>query len=131
MQAIVTGAVARRIPFTNEEGERWDLLSGPDIYYRCRNPSGEVVGTSDIATDISPSDLPVELPGTFSLHNFAGEHQIDLLESDVSGNQTLSTFSLRLEPKDEGQSETLRLQSERATLDLSLEWKQTLKGEGP
>lgn len=49
------------IPFKDKNGEDWDLLDGPDVFYKMETENGQVLfdGTNSKQEDVSSKDLPL------------------------------------------------------------------------
>lgn len=88
MRAVVTEVEVRSVPFTAEEKERWDLFSGPDLFSEMYGPSGDLLHTSEIVSDVRPSDLPLTLDEAFSLTDW-GPPVLRFLDADFAGSEVV------------------------------------------
>lgn len=128
MRAVVTKVEVRSVPFTNEKDERWDLFSGPDLFYEVYGPSGDCLHTSEVVGNVRPSDLPVTLAETVSLTD-PGPHVLRLLDADLTGDEVVGRVVFepgRLEETGPGTDPPTGIQFEdgETALQLTLSWKQ-------
>jgi len=56
---ILTKVVVTKMPFTNQSGAGWDMLSGPDVFFKISDDSGNDYYTSDVKNDQTSSNLPI------------------------------------------------------------------------
>lgn len=90
MQAIVEDVEIRTVPFTSgNEGEPWDLFSGPDLYYEVYGPEEECLHTSEVASDVRPTDLPVGLGGDFAMESPV-RYVLQLLDADLTSEEVIA-----------------------------------------
>ena len=93
MHAIVTNVEVKPMPFTSEdEGEPWDLFSGPDLHYEAYGPGAECLHASDVANNIRPKDLPVALGGEFAVES-PDRHVLRLLDADLTGQEVIARIA--------------------------------------
>jgi hypothetical protein len=130
MYAVVTQVEVQVVPFGTEEGAaRWDLFSGPDLYYEAYDPDGNRLHTSDVVNDVRPRDLPVGLGAGFSVDG-GGRHVLQLLDADLLEDEVVGQVGFALDrlgdpgPK-QAPTRTLCLQDGDTTLRVVLEWRGT------
>jgi len=129
MHAVVTQVEVQVVPFGSEErAARWDLFSGPDLYYEAYDPDGDRLHTSDVVNDVRPRDLPVGLDAGFSVEG-GGRHVLqlldaDLLEDEVVGQVGFALDRLAEQGRSRAPTRTLCLQDGDTTLRVVLEWRE-------
>lgn len=128
MHAIVTNVKVKTLPFSKDEGEPWDLFSGPDLYYEAYGPGDECLHASDVANDIRPRDLPVALDGEFAVES-PDRHVLRLLDADLTGQEVIARIAFvpaRWAEEGPGPEppRCIRLADEDTTLQLTLTWNQ-------
>lgn len=127
MRAVVTEVEVRSIPFTTAEDERWDLFSGPDLFYEVYGPSGDLLHTSAVVDDVEPSDLPLRLDETF-LFTETGPHVLRLLDADLTGDEVVGRMTFepgRLVEAGTGAEPPtcIQIKDGETALQLTLSWK--------
>ena len=129
MHAIVTNVEVKTLPFTSDDnGEPWDLFSGPDLHYEAYGPGDECLHASDVANNIRPRDLPVALGGEFAVES-PDRHVLRLLDADLTGQEVIARIAfVPVRWAEEGPGfeppRCIRLADEDATLQLTLTWNQ-------
>lgn len=127
MHVVVKEIEVQTLAFVSgKENERWDLLSGPDLYYEAYSPDEELLYASEVIVDVCPSDLPVALGGGFSV-NGAGRYSVRLLDADLVEDEVVARIDFRPErlfKEGPGQTPptTVSLQEEETVLRMVLEW---------
>jgi hypothetical protein len=127
MHAVVKDVEVCTVPFTvGDEGERWDLFSGPDLYYEAYGPEETCLHTSDVVNDVGPRDLPVALGGEFSIEARA-QYALRLLDADLFGHEVVARIDFapgRLIEQSRGPDppRTVRLEDGETALRLTLSW---------
>lgn len=127
MHAVVKEVEVHAVPFASErKGERWDLFSGPDLYYEAYDPDGEILHTSEVVSDVRPTHLPVTLGGEFSVEA-SRPYIVRLLDADLTGEEVIGQVILDPERlADERRGRTLptvvHLEDGETTLKLALAW---------
>lgn len=114
------------MPFTTEDGEHWDLLSGPDLYYKVYGPDETRLHTSDVASDLRPSDLPVVLSGGFDVEP-PNRYVVQLLDADLAMDDVVARIAFAPDQLTEGgrledPPSAVRLVDGDTTLRLALTW---------
>jgi len=128
MHVIVTQVEVQGVPFGSEERtERWDLFSGPDLYYEVYDPDGDRLYTSNVVNDVRPGDLPVGLDAGFSIEE-GGRHILQLLDADLLEDEVVAQVDFapdRIAGQTANRTSTriLCLQNGDTTLRVGLEWK--------
>lgn len=92
MRAVVKQVEIHAVPFTSDDGEQWDLLSGPDLYYEAYGPDETLLHTSDVASDVRPNDLPVALDGGFAVE-VPDRYVFRLLDSDLTTDELVARIA--------------------------------------
>lgn len=129
MHAVVKEVEVHTVPFASErKGERWDLFSGPDLYYEAYEPDGERLHTSEVVSDVRPRDLPVALGGEFSVEA-SGPYVVRLLDADLTREEVIGQVILdpeRLADKHRGRTlpTVVQLEDGETTLRLDLVWRE-------
>ena len=128
MHATVTNVKVETMPFSKDEGEPWDLFSGPDLHYEAYGPGNECLHASDVANDIGPGDLPVALDGEFAVES-PDRHVLCLLDADLTGQEVIARIAFvpaRWAEKSPGSDppRCIRLTDEDTTFQLTLTWNQ-------
>lgn len=126
MRAVVKQVEVHAMPFTTDDGEHWDLLSGPDLYYKAYGPDETRLHTSDVASDLRPSDLPVVLGGGFAVES-PDRYVFQLLDADLAVDDVVARIAFVPERLTEaGRLEdppgAVRLVDGDTTLRLALAW---------
>lgn len=129
MRATVTAVEIRSVPFTDEDDERWDLFSGPDLYCELYGPSGDCLHTSEIVQDVRPADLPARLDASVPLAS-AGPHILRLLDADLTGNEVVGRMAFEPERLAEAGAgaeppSCIQFTDGEATLQLTLSWEES------
>lgn len=129
MRVVVTEVEVRSIPFTNEEDERWDLFSGPDLFCEVYGPSGDLLHTSGVVIDVGPSHLPLTFEAGFSLTD-PGPHVLRLLDADFTEHEVVGRVAFepgRLVEAGPGPEPPTCVQFEEGdlALQLTLSWTET------
>lgn len=128
MHAVVTQVEVQVVPFGSEErAARWDLFSGPDLYYEAYDPDGDCLHTSDVVSDVRPRDLPVELDAGFVVDG-GGRHILQLLDADILEDEVVGRVGFALDrladpAHNHTPTRTLCLQDGDTTLRIVLEWR--------
>ncbi len=127
MRVTLTHVEVQVVPFgSGEEEDRWDLFSGPDLYYEVYDPDGVCLHTSAVADDVGPRDLPLTLDAGFALRE-AGWHVLRLLDADLIEDEVVGDVDFAPDRILDGRSaaasaRTVRLSDGDLTLQLLLEW---------
>jgi len=126
MHAIVKEVEVHTVPFTPDDGEPWDLFSGPDLYYEAYGPDETLLHTSDVASDLRPSDLPVALGGGFAVET-PDQYVFRLLDADLTTDEVVARIAFVPERLSEGgrledPPRAVRLVEGDTTLRLTLAW---------
>jgi hypothetical protein len=126
MRAVVKKVEVHAVPFTPDDGEHWDLMSGPDLYYEAYGPDETLLHTSDVAPDVRPNDLPVALDGGFAVE-ITGQSVFRLLDSDLTTDELVARIAFvpgRLieEGRLEEPPRAVRLVNGDTSLRLTLAW---------
>ncbi len=127
MRAIVMQVEVQTVPFGSEEGEdRWDLFSGPDLYYEVYDPDGTHLHTSEVVNDVRPRDLPLTLDAGFRVEN-PGRHVLQLLDADLGEDEVVGHMGFAPDRiADEAPGSTppraIQLSDGDLTLQVRLEW---------
>jgi len=127
MHAVVTQVDVQVVPFGPEGGEsRWDLFSGPDLYYEVYDPDGACLCTSGVVNDVRPRDLPITMDAAFSVET-PGRHVLqlldaDLIEDEVVGRVGFAPDRIWEEGPASASTRTVCLRDETVTLRLVLEY---------
>lgn len=128
MHALVKEVEVHTMPFTSEEeGEPWDLFSGPDLYYEAYGPDGALLHASEVISDVRPSDLPIALGGKFAVEQM-GPHVLRLLDADLAGKEVVGRVAFdaeRLAEKGAGDPPRIvRLKDRKTTLRVVIAWEE-------
>jgi len=128
MRAVVTEVEVRSVPFTTEEGERWDLFSGPDLYCEVYGPEANLLHASEVVNDVGPSDLPLSLDAEFSITE-PGPHVLRLLDADVTEHEVMGRVAFAPGQVAEAGSgpeppKCIEFEDGEMTIQLTLSWKQ-------
>lgn len=129
MYAIVREVTVLDLPFVREEGERWDLFSGPDLYYEVYDYQNEILETSAVVSDVCPPDLPVTLEGTFAVQRPSAKHCITLFDADLTDDDVIGSVAFDLEASARSRSTVVHLERETLMLRLTLSWERPDKKE--
>ena len=129
MYAVVTKVEVQSVPFGSEEhGDRWDLFSGPDLYYKAYDPDGERIHTSEVVGDVQPTDLPVTLDAGFVLKK-TGRYTLQLLDADLIEDEVVGQVGLapdRMADQDRGGPSAVAMSPDDGdtALRMWLKWKE-------
>lgn len=127
MCPAVTQIEIQAVPFgPDEHGGRWDLFSGPDLYYEVYDPDGARLHVSEVADDVRPRDLPLTLDAGFRVEQ-SGQHVLQLMDADLIDDEVVGRVDFEPDRILGGRSasapaRSVRLSEERLTLQLVLEW---------
>jgi len=129
MRATVTDVEVRAVPFADDEEERWDLFSGPDLYCEIYGPSGDCLHTSDVVRNVRPADLPVTLDAEIVFAP-AGPHVLRLLDADLAGSEVVGRVAFEPERLAEAGRGTepprcVQFQDGKTILQLDLTWPES------
>ncbi|WP_233993792.1 hypothetical protein [Salinibacter altiplanensis] len=115
------------VPFgSGEREDRWDLFSGPDLYYKAYDPEGACLHASAVVDDVEPQDLPVTLDAEFAVEA-SGWHRLRLLDADLIEDEVVGAVDFAPDRILNGSpasapARTVRLSDGDVTLQLTLEW---------
>ncbi|WP_263788259.1 hypothetical protein [Salinibacter grassmerensis] len=127
MRVTLTQVEVQVVPFSpGDRDGRWDLFSGPDLYYEVYDPDGTCLYTSAVADDVGPRDLPVTLDAEFALRE-AGWHVLRLLDADLIEDEVVGCVEFAPDRILDGRpasapARTVRLSDGDLTLQLLLKW---------
>ena len=126
-QVEVTSATVRDMPFTNDQGQGWDLASGPEVYFAAFDGLGEQTGTSNYYRDVAPGNLPLSFQNVeFLIDDFGEEYEAFLVDydatttDDVIGSIIFTVDGLGIVGD---YPSTATLDAGGITLDLDLTWR--------
>lgn len=123
-RATVTEVEIQDMPFTNEEGQGWDSSTGPDVYYQARDPNDDQLERSSTINNVGPADLPITPAGEFTVEELTKEHDILLWDEDgFTSDEFIGGIAFTLESEIGDYPDTLTLDVQGITLDLTLDWK--------
>ncbi|MBC8464562.1 MAG: PKD domain-containing protein, partial [Bacteroidetes bacterium] len=74
------------IPFVNDNGVSWDLLDGPDVYFKIYKGSSELM-SSTYYSDVTSGDLPLNWTNVFPLYltSLYSQHTISVYDYEIIG----------------------------------------------
>ncbi len=127
MRVTLTQVDVQVVPFgSGEQDDRWDLFSGPDLYYEVYDPDGACLYTSAVVDDVGPRDLPVTLDAEVVLQE-AGWHVLRLLDADLIEDEVVGCVDFAPDRIRDGRptstpARAVRLSDGDLTLQLQLEW---------
>lgn len=127
MHALATEVEVQTVPFGSETREdRWDLFSGPDLYYEVYDPDGTRLFASEVVTDVRPRDLPLTLAAGFHVAD-PGRHVLQLLDADLGEDEVMGRMEFALgqivdESPGSTPPSTVELSDGDLVLWLRLEW---------
>jgi PKD repeat protein len=89
-EVTVTSVTVEDVPFSTQNGEGWDVSTGPELYYEAVNSSDIQVAVSGYYTDVGPANLPLPYEDQeFSIDDFSEEYRIFLWDFDSSNDDEL------------------------------------------
>lgn len=119
-----------QVPFTDEYGAGWDLLSGPDLDLYFVNSGGIVFYFNYYYLDVAPSDLPLtwDVIPEFRIPSWSTVYGIELWDYDDIGSDYMGTtngFSINHVISSAGYASTVSLQNNSGTIRavIMLRWQ--------
>jgi hypothetical protein len=106
--------------------ERWDFFRVAWLEFPRKAPRGRLLHTSDVASDLRPSDLPVALGGGFAVET-PDRYVFRLLDADLTTDEVVARIAFVPERLSEGgrledPPRAVRLVEGDTTLRLTLAW---------
>lgn len=129
MRVIVKQVEVQIVPFgSRDRKDRWDLFSGPDLYYEVYDPDGTCLYTSAVVDDVEPRDLPVTMDANFTVEP-EGWHVLRLLDADLVEDEVVGRVEFAPDRILDGSpasrsARTVRLRDGDLTLGVVFAWEE-------
>ncbi len=132
---LLDSVIVEQISFTNSSGNAWDDLTGPDLYFILKKPSGrnESESFSYPFEDTRPEFLPVGWKFSsagYYLSDWDFNYSIDILDKDGNSpsdyyNDTIGSVSFRIRAlvESNGYGRIFTLQSGTIRVRIVVKWE--------